>query len=64
MLKEHVALDRSSWSLKNVCYKMHMVRKMGLKVEYNDPQKIASKLRGFPFTLRTYTVGHLLESKI
>ena len=27
-LKEHVALDRSSWSLKSVCYKMHMVRKM------------------------------------
>ena len=27
-LKEHVALDRSSWSLKSVCYKMHMGRKM------------------------------------
>ena len=31
-----------------------------LKVEYNDPHKIkfASKLRGFPFTVRTNTVGH------
>ena len=27
-LKEHVALDRSSWSLKSVCYNMHMGRKM------------------------------------
>ena len=30
-----------------------------LKVEYNDPHKFASKLGGFPFTLRTNTVGHL-----
>ena len=30
-LKEHVALDRTSWSLKSVktvCYEMHMVRKI------------------------------------
>ena len=30
-LKEHVALDRTSWAIKaleTVCYKMHMVRKM------------------------------------
>ena len=30
-LKEHVAFDQSSWSLKSVltvCYEMHMVRKM------------------------------------
>ena len=33
-----------------------------LKVEYNDPHKFASKLRGFPFTGRTNTVGHLWES--
>ena len=29
-----------------------------LKVKYNDPEKLASELRGFPFTLRTNTVGH------
>ena len=28
VLKEHVVLDRSSWSLKSVCYNMHMGRKM------------------------------------
>ena len=28
LLKEHVALDRSGWSLKTVCFKMHMGRKM------------------------------------
>ena len=30
-LKEHVALDRTSWSIKayvTVCYKMHMIGKM------------------------------------
>ena len=30
-----------------------------LKVEYNDPHKFASKLRGFPFTERTNTIGHM-----
>ena len=54
-LKEHVALDQSSWSLKSICNRL---------VEYNDPHKFASKLRGFPITLRTNTVGHLWESKI
>ena len=33
------------------------------KVEYNDPHKYHSKLRGFPFTSSTNTVGHLWESK-
>ena len=28
------------------------------KVEYNDPHKFAPKLRGFPFTVRTNTLGH------
>ena len=62
-LKEHVALDRSSWSIKSVFNKMHMGRKDVLKVEYNDPHKFASKLRCFPFTVRTNTVGLLWESK-
>ena len=55
-LSLYVALDRSSWSLKSVI-------KDELKVEYNDPHKFASKLRSFPFMLRTNTVGHLWESK-
>ena len=42
-----------------VCYKMHIGWKDNLKVEYNDPHKFAAKLRGFPFTVQTYTVGHL-----
>ena len=29
-------------------------------VEYNDPHKLAPKLRGFPFTLRTNTVCHYM----
>ena len=39
---------------------MHTGWKDVLKVhvEYNDPHKFASKLRGFPFTLLTNTVGH------
>ena len=66
-LKEHVALDRSSWSLKSVCNRLLQNAygyKDDLKVKYNDPHKFASKLRGFPFTLQTNTVGHLFESKI
>ena len=46
-----------------ICYKMHGWKDV-LKVEHNDPHKFASKLRGFPFTVRTNTVGHLWESKI
>ena len=40
-----------------------MVGKNVLKVEYNDLHKYASKLRGFPFTLRTKTVGILWSHK-
>ena len=68
MLKEHVALDRSKWSLKSLCNRLLQNaygQKDVLKVEYNDPHKFASKLHGFPFTLRTKnTVGHLWESNI
>ena len=35
-----------------------MVRKMFLKVQYNDSHKFTSKLRGILFTLRTKTVGY------
>ena len=41
-LKEHVALD---WTILNA-YGWKDV----LKVEYNDPHKFASKLRGFPYS--------------
>ena len=60
-LKEHVALDRTSWSTKSVCNRLLWNAygwKDVLKVEYTDPHKFASKLRGFPFTVRTNTVGH------
>ena len=63
-LKERVALDRTSWSIETVFYKKHMVEKNVLKVEYNDPHKLSSKLRGFLFTVRTNTAGNLWESKI
>ena len=67
-LKEHVALDRTSWSIKSVCNSFLQNAytcswKDVLKVEYNYPHKFASKSRGFPFTVLTNTVGHLWESK-
>ena len=49
---------------ETVCYKMHYGWKDVVKVKYNDPHKFAFKLRGFPFAVRTNTVGHLWESKI
>ena len=65
ILKEQVALDRTSWSIKSVC-NCFLSNAYGwkdvFKVEYNDPHKFASQLRGFPFTVRTNTVGHLLGS--
>ena len=64
VLKEHVALDRTNWSIKSVCQPFVYGWKDVLKVEYNDPDKFASKLRGFPFTLQTHTVGYLWESNI
>ena len=61
-LKEHVALDRTSWSVKSVCNRL-LKNAYGwkdvLKVEYNDPRKFASKLNGFPFALRTNMVDYL-----
>ena len=53
-LKEPVALDRTSWSIKSLCNCLLQNAydwKDVLKVEYNDPHKFASKLHGFPFTL-------------
>ena len=56
-LKEHVALDRFSWSLKSLCdcsvfvTKCILLERYFLKVEYNDPHKFALSLRCFPFTL-------------
>ena len=38
---------------------MHFGYKDVVKVENNDPHKVASKLRGFPVTLRTNTVCHV-----
>ena len=67
ILKEHVALDRTSWSVKSVCNRFFIKCIYGwkdvLKVEYNDPHKHASKLHAFPFALQTNTVGHFMESK-
>ena len=64
-LKEHVALDRTSWSEKKNSLKLLVINayvwKNVLKVEYNDSHKFASKLLGFPFALRTNTVGHFWE---
>ena len=61
-LKEHVALDRTTRSIRSICNNRLLKNAYGwkdvLKVEYNDPHKFASKLPGFPFTLRTNTVGH------
>ena len=51
-LKEHVALDRSSWSFKSVCNRFVIKciwLERCLKREYNDSHTFASKLRGFPF---------------
>ena len=65
-LKGHVALDRSSWSMKIIWNHLVVIciwLKRCLTVEYNDPHKHDSKLRGFPFTLRTDTVGRFMESK-
>ena len=54
--------------LKTVCYKMHIFygKKDVLKVEYIDPHKHASKLRGFLCTSSTKTLalGHLWESNL
>ena len=64
-LKEHVALDRSSWSSKSVCNRLLQNThgyKDDLKVEYNDPHKFASKLRGFPFTLQTILTPQKFDS--
>ena len=65
-LKEHIALDWSSWSIKSVCsrflYNVYGWKDF-LKVEYNGPHTFASKLRGFPFTVQTNTVSYLWESK-
>ena len=41
---------------------MHIGWKDDLTVETNDPHKYALKLRGFPLTSLTNTVGHLWES--
>jgi hypothetical protein len=60
-IKGTYALDRMSWSIKSVC---NPGWKDVLKVEYNDPHKMASKLRGFPVTVQTNTVGHLWEANI
>ena len=65
LLKEHVALDQSSWSLKSCCNRLLQNaygQKDVVKVEYNDPHKHASNTLGFPFTSSTNTVGHLWES--
>ena len=65
-LKEHVALDRSTWSLKIVCNRllyMHMIRKIFFKVKYNDPHKYHSKLRGFPFTSSTRSIVNFMGVK-
>ena len=60
-LKERVALDRPSWSLKSVYNRLllNAYKKDISKVQYNDPRKYHSKLHGFPFTLSTITVCHL-----
>ena len=62
-LKEHVAWDRSPWSLKCVCnrllYNSYDYKDI-LKGECNDPHKYHSKLRGFPFTSSTNAVGHFM----
>ena len=45
-LNEHVALDRSSWSLKSVCNRLLQNaydKKDILKVEKNDPHKYYPK---------------------
>ena len=50
-LKEHDALDRSTWSFKSVCnrlFRMHGWKDV-LKVEYNDPHKHVSIMHGFSF---------------
>ena len=57
-LKEHIALDRSSWSLKIVCNRLLQNaygQKDILKVEYNDPYMYHSKLRDFPCASSTNT---------
>ena len=49
-LKEHIALDRTSWSMKSVWNRLLWNAygyKDVLKVEYNDPHKYHSKLHGF-----------------
>ena len=67
MLKEHLALDRTSWSTKSICNRLLWNAhgwKHVLKVEYIDPHKFALKLRCFSLNVRTNTVGQLSESKI
>ena len=59
-LKEHVALDRTSWSITSVC-NLFLSNAYGWKyvlkaVEYNNPHN-HSKLHGFPFTSRTNIYG-------
>ena len=54
-LKEHVAWDRTSWSIKSICNRLLQNAygwKDVLKVEYNDPHEFALKLRVFPITLQ------------
>ena len=65
-LKEHIALDQTSLSIKSVCNPF-LPNAYGwkdvVKVEYHDPHKFAWKLRGFPFTVRTNTFGHYGSQK-
>ena len=56
-------MNFSSWIIKWIEFEFNAVRKIVLKVEYTDQLNVL-KLRGFPFSLRTNTVDHFVESKI
>ena len=49
------------WKMFETCLLYKCIRLE--RCDYNDPHKHASKLHGFPFTSRTNTVGHFVESK-
>ena len=63
-LKKHFAMDRSSLSLKSVCYRLNALgSKDVLKVEYSDPRKHASKLHDFLLPRRR-TRSAVYESRV
>ena len=62
-LKEHLAMDRSSWSLKSVWSVLKCKWLDNLKVELNYSHRHASILHGFPYTSWRNMVGHFVESK-